>query len=69
MRFPVFPDWAQWLLLLLVIWLNIQVGMLQASLAAARRPQFANRDDLEAAYTKGAINRDEYERLKNRVRM
>ena len=67
MRFPVFPDWLQWLVLLAVIWLWIQVGMLQASLTATKiKARFSNRDEVEKAYAKGSINRDEYERLKGR---
>ncbi|MDF2629848.1 MAG: hypothetical protein K0R39_3679 [Symbiobacteriaceae bacterium] len=67
MRFPAFPNWLQWLLLLAVIWLWIQVSMFQAAQTTRRlKMRFASRQDLETAYTKGNINRDEYEQLKGR---
>lgn len=66
MNLPALPTWLQWLLLLAVIWLYIQVNMLQASMGGGQR-SFHSRQDLEAAYTKGTISRDEYERLKGRL--
>lgn len=64
MQFPVFPSWLQWLVLLAVIWLWIQVGMLQTGLTATKiRVRFSNRAEVEQAYSKGTINRDEYEQI------
>ena len=67
MNFNVFPAWLSWLMLLAIILLFIQVWMLQAQVAVARSG-FKNRQDLEEAYAKGWVGRDEYERLKGRLR-
>ncbi|HYF93741.1 MAG TPA: hypothetical protein VD969_16115 [Symbiobacteriaceae bacterium] len=64
----LFPAWLSWLMLLVVIWLFIQVWVLQARVGVvASRTRFRNEQELEAAYTKGLVDRDNYERLKGRL--
>lgn len=63
---PAFPAWLMWVLLLVVIWLLFMVSMLRGQLQNAQ-PRFTSRQDLEAAYTKGTISRDDYERYKGRL--
>lgn len=67
MNLFVFPAWLSWLMLLAIIWLFFQVGMLQAEVAV-KRAGIKNRHELEDAYVKGSIGRDDYERLKGSLR-
>lgn len=67
MNLTLFPAWLSWLMLLAIIWLFIQVQMLQAQVAVAKSG-IKNKQELEDAYSKGWIGRDEYERLKGRVK-
>lgn len=58
--------WLPWINLILLLVLVWMVSMLSARLATVGGPR--SRQELEDAYTAGRIDRDEYERLKARVR-
>lgn len=70
MAIPAFPGWLGWLLILAVIILWFQVGRLQSIVGdlTSGRPVPRNRQDLEAAYAAGQMNRDDYEKWKDRVK-
>lgn len=66
---PAFPVWLSWLLLIAVIVGWIWVAMLAGRVAQLAGPAVPHsRTELENMYTAGTINRDQYERMKARVK-
>ena len=64
--FRVLTAWLPWINLILLIVLLWMVSMLSNRLATVNGPR--TRQELEDAFTAGRIGRDEYDRLKVRLR-
>ncbi|HYG57026.1 MAG TPA: hypothetical protein VD902_03015 [Symbiobacteriaceae bacterium] len=65
---PFLTTWYPWISLFLILVLFYMVGVLSMQVAALRGGYPRSRQELENAYTAGKISRDDYERLKDRVR-
>jgi uncharacterized membrane protein len=68
----ILMQWLPWILLigLLVLfwWVGALAGQVAEMRMAVAGKKRTNRQELEALYTAGSINRDEYERWKDRVK-